>query len=160
MARQGDYLLESGKLNEARDSYKKALDAIEKSTLSEEFKNNARQAHLITEVETAVRMKDFARAKTNAEQYQKNAEANHHPIQMQTAHELAGIIALNEQKYDAALSELKKANDRNPRNLYRIGEAYAGLGDREKAKEAWMRTANFNEINYDLAFVRAKARQQ
>ncbi|MBM2841352.1 MAG: hypothetical protein HW412_1880 [Bacteroidetes bacterium] len=160
LARQGDYLLEAGKLGDARASYKKAFDAIENSTLSMEFKDNARQAHLISEVETAVRMKDFAAAKTHANEYTKNAEANHHPIQMQTAHQLAGTIALNEQNYAAALRELKMANERNPRNLYRLGEAYAGLGDREKAKEAWTRAANFNEINYSLAFVRTKARQQ
>lgn len=160
MARQGDYLLEAGKLSEARDSYTKSRDAIVNSALSEEFKSNARQAHLISEVETAVRMKDFAAAKTHADAYMKTADANHHPIQMQTAHQLAGVIALSEKQYDAALTELKKANDRNPRNIYRMGEAYAGLGDREKAKEMWTRAANFNEINYSLAFVRAKARQQ
>ena len=71
-----------------------------------------------------------------------------------------GSIALAQKDYDSAIAELQQANDQNPRDLYRLCQAYQGKGDSAKAQEACTRSAKFNslpQLNY--AFVRAKAQK-
>jgi tetratricopeptide (TPR) repeat protein len=77
---------------------------------------------------------------------------------MKLAHELTGMIALDEKNYDKAIGELEQSNMQNPQDLYRLCLAYQGKGNRAKAKEYCMKTAHFNSLPViNLAFVRAKA---
>ena len=81
-------------------------------------------------------------------------------MQVKQAHELAGRIALAEKNYDTAIAELQQANDQNPRNLFRLGQAYQGKGDSTKAREYYAQAAGFNslpQLNY--AFIRVKAQR-
>ena len=71
-----------------------------------------------------------------------------------------GRIALAEKDYDKAIAELQQANQQDPRNLYRMGQAYQGKGDSTKAKELCTKAAEFNslpQLNY--AFIRLKAQK-
>jgi len=71
---------------------------------------------------------------------------------------LAGVIAFAGKNYDNAVAELEQANLQDPRNLYRLYEAYQGTGNSAKAQEYRSRAASFNplpQLNY--AFIRAKA---
>ena len=156
----GDILLETGKLDEAKAKYLKAVEVIEKSDLSKEIKDDAKQGLLFNEARIALEKEDLVTAKSKAEKYCKQAEAGHNPLEMQTYHELAGMIALHEKRYDDALKGLQQANQRNPRNLCKMAKAYEGKGDKEKAKEMWTRAANFNEINYNYAFIQTKVRKK
>jgi hypothetical protein len=67
------------------------------------------------------------------------------------------MISHHEKSYENAVNELLQANRRNPRILFKIAEAYKGLRNKEKAKEYFMKTANFNEISIEYTFVRNKA---
>jgi tetratricopeptide (TPR) repeat protein len=81
-------------------------------------------------------------------------------LQIKQAHELAGRIALAEKDYATAIAELQQANDQNPRNLYRLYQAYQGKGDSAKAQEYCSQAAGFNslpQLNY--AFIRLKAQK-
>jgi hypothetical protein len=79
-------------------------------------------------------------------------------VQVRQAHELAGIIALAEKNWDAAVAELEKSNLQNPYNLYRLCQAYEARGDSAKAKDFCTRAAHFNSLpNLQYAFVRTKA---
>ena len=103
--------------------------------------------------------KDFAAAKSEADEFRKGAEATKNPAQVKNAHELDGIIALAEKDYDRAIAELQQANQQNPQDLYRLCQAYKGKGDAAKAKDYCDKAANFNslpQLNY--AFVRTKAK--
>ena len=74
------------------------------------------------------------------------------------AHELTGLIALEEKDYEKAVAELQQANQQNPYDLYRLCQAYQGKGDKEKAKEFCMKAVGFNslpQLNY--AFIRMQA---
>jgi len=76
------------------------------------------------------------------------------------AHELAGRIALGEKDYETAITELQQANEQNPRNLFRLYQAYLGKGDNTKAQEYCSKAAGFNslpQLNY--AFIRVKAQK-
>ena len=51
-----------------------------------------------------------------------------------------------------------RSNLQDPRNLYRLGQAYDGKGDHAKAQEFYSNAAKFNSLpalNY--AFIRTKA---
>ncbi len=79
-------------------------------------------------------------------------------MQTKQAHQLIGMIALEEKDNDKAVSELQQANQQNPYDLYRLCQAYQGKGDASHAKEFCGKAATFNSlpaINY--AFVRTKA---
>jgi tetratricopeptide (TPR) repeat protein len=156
---KGNILLEMGKAAEAKAAYERALKMIEDSSLSQEIKDNNKRVIHNNLARIALIKKDFASAKTEAEEFRKGAEASKNPAQVRLAHELAGMIALAEKDYDKALSELQQASQQNPQNLYRMCQAYQGKGDREKAKELCRKAAEFNslpQLNY--AFIRTKAR--
>jgi lipopolysaccharide biosynthesis regulator YciM len=75
-------------------------------------------------------------------------------------HEFAGSIALEEKKYDRAVTEMQVANLQNPYNLYRLARAYDSEGNTQKAADTLRRAAHFNSLpalNY--ALIRLKAEQ-
>jgi tetratricopeptide (TPR) repeat protein len=156
---KGNILLEMGKTAEARAAFERALKMIEDSSLSQEIKDNNKLFNHYNLARVALVKKDFAAAKTEAEEFRKGAEATNNPAQIRLAHELTGMIALAEKDYDKALAELQQASQQNPQNFYRMCQAYQGKGDKEKAKELCTKAAGFNslpQLNY--AFIRTKAR--
>ena len=104
--------------------------------------------------------KDTKTARAEAEQFRTGAEASKNPALVRQAHELAGMVALAQKDYDSAIAELQQASQQNPRNLYRLGQAYQGKGDSAKAQEYCAQAAGFNslpQLNY--AFIRTKAKK-
>ena len=132
---KGTILLEMGEYDQAKAEFEKALKMIEDSSLSQGVKDNTRLFHHYNLSTVAVGKKDFALAKTEAEIFRKGAEAARNPVQIRQAHELAGLIALAEGQFDTAITELQQASLENPRNLYRLCQAYEGKKDAGKAKE-------------------------
>lgn len=156
----GNVLLEAGRIDGALAKYVKAVKVIEKSDLSEEVKDNTRRGYLFNTARVALKKKDFAAAKAKSDEYRQRVEAINNPFQIKLSHELTGMIALEEKKYDTALKELEQASQQNPYNLYRMAMAYKGKGDKEKAKELCLKAAKFNALNsLNYAFVKNKAQQ-
>jgi tetratricopeptide (TPR) repeat protein len=156
---KGNILLEMGKAAEAKAAFERGLKMIEDSSLSQEIKDNNKRVIHNNLARVALVNKDFAAAKTEAEEFRKGAEASKNPAQIRLSHELAGMIALAEKDNDKALAELQMANQQNPQNLYRMCQAHQGKGDKEKAKEFCTKAAEFNslpQLNY--AFIRTKAK--
>jgi tetratricopeptide (TPR) repeat protein len=155
---KGNILAEMGKYDQATQQFDRSLKYIEESSLSQEIKDNARLLHHFNLTAMAIGKKDYAAAKTHAEEYRKGAEASKNPAQVKLAHELAGRIALAQKDCDKAIAELEQSNLQDPRNLYRLGQANDGKGDHEKAQKFYSNAAKFNSLpalNY--AFIRAKA---
>ena len=91
----------------------------------------------------------------------QGVEGQQNPGQLRQAHELAGRIALAEKDYDKAIAELEQANLQDPRNLYRLSQAYQAKGDSAKAQEYAKKVVDFNSLpalNY--AFVRSKVQKE
>ena len=108
----------------------------------------------------AIGKKDYAAAKSHVDEYRQGAETSKNPVQLKLAHELAGRIALGQKNYDTAISELEQANQQDPRNLYRLGQAYQAKGEKDKAQKFYEEAAAFNSLpalNY--AFIRVKAQK-
>lgn len=157
---RGNILLEAGKNDEAKQAYERSLKMTLDSNLSAEIKENAKLFHHYNLAAVALGKKDYAVAKTETEEFRKGAEAARNPAQVKQAHELAGRIALEEKKYEQAISELLQANQQNPYDLYRLCQAYQGHGDQQKAKEFCGKAAGFNslpQLNY--ALIRSKAKK-
>ena len=157
---KGNILLEAGKYDQAKAQFDKIVSIVDASSLSPEVKENAKRFHHFNLARVALGKKDRATAQSEAEEFRKEAEAKQNPGQVRQAHALAGMIALQENDYDRALAELPQANLQDPYNLYRLGQAYRGKGDKEKAKEFCAKAADFNSLpllNY--AFIRTKAKK-
>jgi tetratricopeptide (TPR) repeat protein len=157
---KGNILFEMGKYAEARGLFERSLKLTEGSNLSKEIKDNAGLFHHYNLARIALGMKDLATAKNQAEEFRKGAEATKNAAQTKQAHEVMGMIALEEKDYDKAVAEFQQANQQNPYDLYRLCQAYQGKGDAEKARESCAKAAGFNslpQLNY--AFIRAKAQK-
>jgi tetratricopeptide (TPR) repeat protein len=156
---KGNILLEMGKTADARTAFERSLKTIEDSSLSQEIKDTNKRVIHNNLARVALVKKDLAAAKTEAEEFRKGAEASNNPAQVRLAHELTGMIALEEKDYDKALAELQEANQQNPRNLYRMCQAYQGKGDKDKAKALCTKAAEFNSLpQLSYAFIRTKAK--
>jgi tetratricopeptide (TPR) repeat protein len=157
---KGNILAQIPKYEEAKKQFDRSFDMIQSSNQSQEVKDNAKLLHEYDMAGISVGMKDYAAAKTHAEEFRKGAEASNNSVQIQLAHELAGRIALAQKDYDKAIAELQQANQQNPFDLYRLYLAYQGKGDNAKAQEYCAKAAGFNslpQLNY--AFIRVKAQK-
>jgi tetratricopeptide (TPR) repeat protein len=157
----GNVLLESGKPAEALKKFEQAVQVTEASQLAPEVKANAKLLHRYNAARVAVATKDhLATAKREGDAFMKESQAAENPFQVRLGHEVAGMIALQEKGYDAALAHLQQANQQDPYILYRMGLAHEGKGDGAKAKELFRKAADFNQLpTLNSAFVRAKTRK-
>jgi tetratricopeptide (TPR) repeat protein len=155
---KGNILQEIGKYDDAMALYDKSLKMIEESDLTQGVKDNAKLAQHFVAASIAIGKKDMKMAKVETEEFRKGADAIKNTFQMRQAHELAGMIALAEKKYDDAIAELQQANQLNPYNLYRLSLAYQGKKDKAMAKDFCMKAAKNNTLpTLNYAFIRSKA---
>jgi tetratricopeptide (TPR) repeat protein len=157
---KGNILLANSKFDDATRQFDTSFKMVEGSDQSQEIKNNAELLHHFNLASVAIEKKDFAAAKTHTAEFQKKAENATNAAQKKQSHELAGRIALGEKDFDKAISEFEQSNEQDPRNLYRLSQAYQGKGDSTKAQEFLAKAAGFNslpQLNY--AFIRVKAQK-
>lgn len=156
----GTILLENGRSKEAQSRFDEAEKIVSESNLSDEVKTIAARNHTFFSAKVALQIGDLTKAHKLADDYRTQAKAEKNPFLISLSHELDGSIALQEKKYDAAISELQNSNMQDPYNPYRLALAYRGKGDAAKAKEYFGRVANFNGLNnLNLALIRNKAKQ-
>jgi tetratricopeptide (TPR) repeat protein len=158
---RGNILLEAGKYDEAKQAFERTAKTTLDSNLSQEIKDNARLFLHYNLTRVALGKKDLATAKTESQEFSKGAEASKNPAQLKQAHELSGLIALEEKNADQAIAELQQTNLQNPQNLYRLAQAYQVKGDAGRAKEFSTKAAAFNSLpQLSYAIVRHKAANQ
>jgi tetratricopeptide (TPR) repeat protein len=156
----GDIQLDAGRTDKAAKSYQRALELVEKSSLSDDVKQDTRLADHYNQGRIALARGDLAAARASAEKYQSGAEARRNPFRMRQAHELTGRIALAEKKYDDAIAHLGQANQQDPFVVYTTAMAYKGKGDAAKAKELAKKAANANILPLaTYAFIREDAKK-
>jgi tetratricopeptide (TPR) repeat protein len=150
--------LENGQTDEARERFVKSNSLIQSSSLAAAVKENAALVHHFNLGRVALFRNDYDTAQEELKKFRQGSEAKKNTNQVRLAHELAGMIALRQEKFDAAIDELKQASDQNPYNLYRLAVAYHGKGQFQESREYCKRAAAFNVLplaNY--AFIRVKA---
>ena len=149
---------EMGKPAQAQAMYDQAVKLADGSALPDPIKANIHLFQHNNLARVALARKDVATAKQEADAFAKVALASGAPGQVRQAHELAGMIALQEKNWDAAISELQQASLQNAYNLYRLCQAYQGKGDTAKATEQCTAAAHFNPLpELNFSFIHAKA---
>lgn len=159
LVQMGDVLREAGRLDDARTKYTKALRVVNESQLPEEVKAATRRNHVFEEARLAVAGKDLATARAKALDYEKLVAPRNAPFEIRQQHELAGLIALLEGRYPAAVKEFDLANQRDPRVIYLAAVAAHGAGDATRGAALARKAAQFNEISFNFAYVKTKAAQ-
>jgi tetratricopeptide (TPR) repeat protein len=157
---KGNIIAEMQRYDAAQQQFDRSLQLVEGSNLSQAIKNNARLLHHFNLAALAIAKKDYAAAKSHAEEYRTGADASKNPGQLKLAHELAGRIALAEKDYDTAITELEQANEQDPRNLYRLSQVYQAKGDTVRARDYCKKAAEFYSLpQMNYAVIRAKAQK-
>ncbi|MFL5494686.1 MAG: tetratricopeptide repeat protein [Gemmatimonadales bacterium] len=154
----GDILLQTGRPDEARKRYQQALDLVQRSGLAADAKADASLVSHYNLARVALRKKDLATAKAEADEFRKGAEARDNDARVRQAHLLNGMIAIEEKDFDRAVSELKDADQQDPYVLYATALAYQGKGDATKVQEFARRAATMYTLpTLSYAFVRTAA---
>ncbi len=136
-----------GREKEALAKFERATKMVQASSLPEGTRALNRLGFLFNSSRAYVAMGDVDNARAQAEEYRARIEAGGNQLQGKASHQLFGLIALEERKYALAVEELGQANQQNPYILFFIGEAYAGSGDRARAREFYGKAAHFNGLN-------------
>jgi len=106
----GNILFESGRYDEANLKYDEALVVLERSNLSEEVKENSRRLDVYNRGRIALMTGKTEDAKKLAEEFSMRANNANNTFQIWQAHYLNGLIALQENNYQLAISEFEKSN--------------------------------------------------
>ena len=146
----GNLLLGAGKPADAARRFEESVRMVEGSKASDAVKETARRGHLFDMARVALLKGDLATARATAAKYAAAVEAKAVPFEVRQSHELAGMIAVQAKEWDAALAELGKAGEQNPRVLYFTGLAWQGKGDSAKATDAFRAAAELNQLNGGL----------
>lgn len=134
LAIMGNILFEAGRYDEAKAKYDESLAVTEASDLSNEVKDNARRITLYRHGRIMLMTGNVEEAKTNAMEFNKQANDANNTFQIWLSHDLNGIIALNEKDYKTAQDEFMNASQQNPYTFYQLALAYAGEDNKEEAK--------------------------
>jgi len=154
----GDVLLDSGKPDAAGVKFALARDLIATSGQSANVKADTKLADLYNQARVALAKHDRPSSESDAAAYASGALAKHNALRIRQAHELAGLIALDELNFDLAVTELGQANQQDPFVLYALARAYQGIGDPLKTRTWALAAANANILpTLPFAFVRRKA---
>jgi len=155
---KGQILLEMGKYDAAKAAFDRGLKVTDASGLSDDIKKNARLFEHFNNARIALGRNDMAGARTEMQAFRSGAETSRNPAFVRQAHELAGIVALQEKKPDEAIAELQQASTQNPYNFYRLCLAYQAKGDTAKTGQWCDKAAKFNPLPLlNSAFIRQKA---
>ncbi len=159
----GDLLLsawilsEDGKAKEASMEVHKAAEILKSVPRGQAEAMALGLLRTDTRVET--KSGDISKTKSKLEEYKKKAESLGNAMNMKLAHLFASIIASREKRYDEALSELQDADQLYAYTLFITAQVHAAKGDKEKAKDFFNKAANFNDMSWEYAFVRKKAKE-
>jgi len=155
----GNLQLEADLFEDAESSFMQSMSVIDVSDLPQGVKDNAHSTHHANMARLHAARGEFSLAKLSVETFAAQVLPRKNPIQIKLISRLNGIIALQQKEFKIAIQELSKADQLNPYNLYRIGEAYAGLGDLAQANNYKLQAQDLNVLNsMDQAIVLSKTK--
>jgi tetratricopeptide (TPR) repeat protein len=155
----GTILLENGRFDEAAREYARALKLIEEASVPAAVKAAVERGNLSNRARLAVAAGRLDEAEKLVEEYAAAVAGPKVAFELRQSHELQGLLALARKDYGRAAQELALANQQDPRVLYNLALAEHGRGARDAARKACQEAADHNGLNFNYAFVRAKARK-
>lgn len=157
LTQMGDVLREAGRYDEALARYAESVAVIDKAQVPEEVKAATRRHHLFEQARVAAARGDVPQASSGAAAYAGAIGSEKRPFEVFQRHELAGMIALAGKQYSAAVKELARANQQDPRILYLAAVALRNAGDMPGAAAMAARASTFNGLSFNYGYVRVKA---
>jgi len=153
-------LFEAGRYDKALLKDRESTRLILESDLEESIKERARTRVFYVEARFALVTGDIETARTKSQKYGELVLNTDRTFQVMAAHELAGLIALEEEDFSQAVNELEQANSQNTRHLFELAQAYDRSGDKVKARELYNKIVEYNALSsLEYSFVRHKARE-
>ncbi|MEP6859150.1 MAG: tetratricopeptide repeat protein [Deltaproteobacteria bacterium] len=153
----GNTLLEAGRADEAAAKYKLQQEMNDKANLPAGVKETVKRTGLYDDARVALVKHDLKTAKARAAEYAKQVNVKQNPFEVRQAHELNGMVAIEDKQWKTAVDQLGHANQRDPRVLYLEAVAMKGAGDAKGSKAMAAKAANFNGLAPNFGYVRAKA---
>jgi tetratricopeptide (TPR) repeat protein len=155
----GNIQLAAGNFDAAAASFAEAQALMQKAAVPNEVKEANKRNGLFNTARVALKRGDLKTAQAQAQSYEAQVAVTKRPFEVWQVHELLGMVAIAQQKYDVALVELGKSSDQNPRVLYLTAVALQGKGDSQGARAAAQAVAEFNALNFNYAYVRPAAQK-
>jgi tetratricopeptide (TPR) repeat protein len=154
----GNIYLAAGQPDEAAAEFAQQLEINGRSQVPDVNKQQVRRNDLFNQGRVAIAKKDIAGARKIADEYAKQVADKKILFELWQSRELNGMVAIEENHYADAVSELTQSNQQDPRVLYLTAVALQGAGDVQKAKAICAKAADFNALAFDLAYVRKSAK--
>ena len=154
----GDIMLRAGRADEAIKKYEGQLEMMWESDATDEVKEATARNQKYDMARVALWKADLAAASELADAYRQEVAVHSVRFEVQRTHELDGMIALAEGDLDAAIGHFEQANQQDPQIWLLKARTYAALGDSEGARSACNQVIDFNQLNFNLAYVRNTAR--
>jgi tetratricopeptide (TPR) repeat protein len=151
-------LIAAGKPDQAQTELKQEVEIIGRASVPAQVKETTTRNAIADEARVALARKDLATARARAQAYATAAAAKGVAQEIRRGHELAGLIAIAEKKYDVAVTELEQASQQDPRVLYNLAVALRGKGDLARARTECAKAADWNALGVNYAYVRREAR--
>jgi len=155
----GNILLRAGRADEAAEKYDAQIEMMQSSDATDEMKEAAARNQKYDLARVALWKADLDAASGLANAYREEVSVHNVRFEVQRTHELDGMIALAEGRMDAAIIHLEQANQQDPQIWLLKARTYAAMGDDESARSACEQVINFNQLSFNLAFVRNTARE-
>jgi tetratricopeptide (TPR) repeat protein len=155
----GDILLRAGRSDEAAEKYQAQIEMMQSSDATEEVKEAVVRNQKYDLARVALWKGDVERASELADAYRNEVEIHNARFEVQRTSELDAMIAIAEDDLEAAIGHLEQADQQDPQIWLLKARTYAALGDEEGARSACEHVINFNQLNFDLAYVRNTARE-
>jgi tetratricopeptide (TPR) repeat protein len=153
----GDIFLRAGRSAEAAEKYREQLEMMQDSDATDEIKEATARNLKYDLARVSVWNADIASATDLAETYRQEVAAHNIRFEVQRTHELDGMIAFAEGDVDAALGHFEQANQQDPQIWLLKARAFAANGDDGNARAACQHVIDFNQLNFNLAYVRRLA---
>jgi tetratricopeptide (TPR) repeat protein len=155
----GEIFLRTGRVDDATEKYRAQIEMMQGSDATDEIKEATKRNQKYDMARVALWQADLAGATELAKLYSEEVAAHNIRFEVQRTHELDGMIALAEGELDTAIVHLEQANQQDPQIWLLKARTYAAMGDVEGARDACEHVINFNQLNFNLAFVRNTARE-
>lgn len=156
----GTLLAQAARNKEAVKQFDKSAAQIDQAPLPDESKAASKGWLLHAQALMFIKSGDLTSARQKADDFKLFVEKYGSPSRQQATHQLAGMIALKEKKYDEAIAELDQADQRSCLVLMSLGEAYQAKGDKDKARGYFAQVVDFNELNLEFGLTRAAAKSK
>ena len=155
----GDIFLRAGRADEAAEKYHAQIEMMQRSDATDEIKEATVRNQKYDLARVALWNANLDAASGLANAYREEVAVHNVRFEVQRTHELDGMIALAEGDMNTAVGHFEQANQQDPQIWLLKARTYAAMGDAEGARRACEQVINFNQLNFNLAFVRNTARE-